>query len=193
MVLPDGAPVALAASWIGRREAKQVSGSDVFDQICRGAGRRYRHFFYGSTEDVLSLLRRRVSDLYPGIDVVGTHSPPFRPLTEEERVEEAAMINAARPDIIWVGLGAPKQDLWMAANRAHLNAPVLVGVGAVFDFVSGRKRRAPEAMRAVGLEWLYRLLQEPRRLWRRYLVANTSFVLGVAFPVLRSRLSRPRR
>ena len=134
---------------------------------------------------------------YPGLEVVGTHSPPFRQLTPEEDAAEVALINAARPDYVWIGLGAPKQDLWAARQRAVLDAPVLLAVGAAFDFHSGGLRRAPAWMQRTGLEWLFRLLAEPRRLIRRYAVTNTRFVylVGKGMVIGRapqaSSLSRP--
>jgi len=116
--------------------------------------------------------------------VTGTYSPPFRPLTPEEDEQIVAMINRARPDIVWVGLGAPKQEYWMAEHVGRLEAPVMVGVGAAFDFHSGRKKQAPRWMQRSGLEWLFRLLTEPRRLWRRYLINNPLFLWLVALQLL---------
>ena len=111
--------------------------------------------------------------------MAGGYSPPFRPLTPDDDAEVVDRINAARPDVVWVGLGSPKQDLWMAAHRERLEAPLLVGVGAAFDFYTGRVRQAPRWMMRIGLEWLFRLFQEPRRLWRRYLLGNPRFVFNV--------------
>ena len=129
--------------------------------------------------DYAALLRR-----FPGLVVAGTYSPPFRPLTPEEDEQIVAMINRARPDIVWVGLGAPKQEYWMAEHVGRLEAPVMVGVGAAFDFHSGRKKQAPRWMQRSGLEWLFRLLTEPRRLWRRYLINNPLFLWLVALQLL---------
>ena len=185
MVLPDGAPVAVAARLFGAEAAERVTGSDLFDAVFRRP-LPLRHFFYGSSQHVLDGVQERVAELYPDATVVGAYSPPFRPLTDDERREVFEMINRAAPDVVWVGLGAPRQDLWMAAARPHLDAPVLIGVGAVFDFVSGRVRRAPDVFRRYGLEWFYRLIRDPRRLWRRYLVTNTTFVLAVTPSVVRS-------
>lgn len=186
MVVPDGAPVAAAARLLGARAAERVTGSDLFDAVLRLPNPGLRHFFYGSSPEVLGTMRGRVGQLYPGAIVVGVHSPPYRPLTEDERHHAFGLINQARPDVVWVGLGAPKQELWMAEARPHLTAPVLIGVGAVFDFVGGRLKRAPVVLRRYGLEWLYRLAHDPRRLWSRYLVTNTTFLLGVAPAVLQS-------
>jgi N-acetylglucosaminyldiphosphoundecaprenol N-acetyl-beta-D-mannosaminyltransferase len=186
MVLPDGAPVAWVARRSARRPAHRITGSDVFDAMCGRSVGTYRHFFYGSTDDVLARLEESVRARFPGILICGSHSPPFRSLSPAERSSELALIQAARPDIVWVGLGAPKQDLWMAGVASTLNGPVLIGVGAVFDFVAGTKKRAPRAMQTAGLEWLHRLASEPRRLLRRYAVTNVTFALGVFRDAFRS-------
>lgn len=178
MVLPDGAPVAFVARRLGASAAEQVTGSALFDAVLERAD-EIRHYFYGSSEDVLSDLLVRVHHLYPQAVIAGSYSPPFRALSSAEMQTICNAINDARPDIVWVGLGAPKQDLWMAEARQLLDAPVLVGVGAVFDFVSGHAKRAPLIWRRLGLEWFYRLLRSPRRLWRRYLTTNTTFAWAV--------------
>lgn len=188
MVLPDGAPVAAAARLLGARGAERVTGSDLFAAVFGLPYPDLRHFFYGSSPEVLDAMRQQVEVLYPRATVVGAYAPPFRPLTDGERQDVIRLINQARPDVVWVGLGAPKQELWMANSRPHLEAPVLIGVGAVFDFVSGREKRAPVGFRRHGFEWLYRLACDPRRLWRRYMFTNTSFVLGVAPAVIRCRV-----
>jgi N-acetylglucosaminyldiphosphoundecaprenol N-acetyl-beta-D-mannosaminyltransferase len=139
----------------------------------------YRHFLYGGAEGVPELLAVELRRLFPGLQVVGEYSPPFRNLTQEEEKEIEEMINQADPDIIWVGLGTPKQDLWMAKHRPNLNAPVIIAIGAAFNFHTGRIPQAPAWMQRISLEWLFRLIQEPRRLWYRYLVYNPLFVLKV--------------
>ena len=174
MVLPDGAPVAWAA------RTRRIAGSDVFEELCRRSpGRGYRHFLLGSTDETLALLHAQVESSYPGIEICGAYSPPFGPVLEGLVPEAAEIVNAARADIVWVGLGAPKQELFMRALRPLAEAPLLLGVGAVFDFASGTKRRAPAWMQRAGLEWLHRLCSEPRRLARRYLVTNTAFALAL--------------
>jgi N-acetylglucosaminyldiphosphoundecaprenol N-acetyl-beta-D-mannosaminyltransferase len=191
LVLPDGAPIAWAVGRDTGTRSERVTGCDVFDALCRrspAAG--YRHFFYGSTPETVELLRRRVSERYPGIQICGVLSPPFGPV--ELRREELAAINAARPDIVWVGLGAPKQELWMGRARQHLEAPLLLGVGAVFDFASGRKPRAPRILQRLWLEWLHRLITEPRRLARRYTVTNTTFVVAMLRSLLGASDEVPR-
>ena len=175
MVLADGAPVAWAA------DTQRIAGADVFEELCRRSpARGYRHFFLGSTEETLGLLRDRVAWSYPGIEICGTHSPPFGRRLDELAAQLAEIVDRANPDVVWVGLGAPKQELFMQALRPLVTAPLLLGIGAVFDFASGTKRRAPAWMQRAGLEWLHRLRHEPRRLARRYLVTNTAFVLALA-------------
>jgi len=148
--------------------------------VCEvSAERGYKHFFYGGAEGVPVLLAKGLQSRFPGLQVVGAYSPPFRDLSQAEEKEIEAMINQTDPDIIWVGLGTPKQDLWMARHRPNLNAPVIIAIGAAFDFHTGRVPQAPARMQRYGLEWLFRLVQEPGRLWHRYLVYNPWFVLKV--------------
>jgi len=128
----------------------------------------WRHYFYGGEPGVVEALAARLLDRFPGLTVAGTTTPPFRPLTQAEEEETVARINNARPDIVWVGLSSAAQERWMADHRDRLSAPLLVGVGAAFDFLSGRKPQAPRWIQRSGLEWLFRLATEPRRLWRRY-------------------------
>jgi N-acetylglucosaminyldiphosphoundecaprenol N-acetyl-beta-D-mannosaminyltransferase len=137
--------------------------------------RGYRHFLYGSSETTLALLQENLRRNFPRAAIVGRYSPPYRALTCEEEFEVDRMMNSANPDIVWVGLGAPKQDRWMAAHRSSLKAPVLIGVGAAFDMLAGTVNRAPRFLRRTGFEWMFRVLQEPRRLSRRYLQSNYKF------------------
>jgi N-acetylglucosaminyldiphosphoundecaprenol N-acetyl-beta-D-mannosaminyltransferase len=181
LATPDGMPLV----WLGRRlsgrPTGRVYGPDLMLALCQvSIETGYRHYFYGGEERIPQQLAQRLTARFPGLTVVGAYSPPFRPLTEGERARVVEQVNEARPDIIWVGLGTPMQDLWMAAYRPLLNAPVLIGVGAAFDIHSGRQSQAPKWMRRNGLEWLFRLVQEPRRLWRRYLLYNPWFVSLVA-------------
>lgn len=193
LAAPDGVPLV----WVGRllgRHVERVCGPDVMPALIdRSRTQGSRHFFYGGAPGVAERLAARLSEQYPGLQVVGCYSPPFRPLTAEEDAAEIALINAARPDYVWVGLGAPKQDHWVARQRPHLEAAVLLAVGAAFDFHSGGLRRAPAWMQARGLEWLFRLYAEPRRLARRYLVTNTRFMWLLAGEWLRRRRPRWRR
>lgn len=177
MATPDGMPLV----WLGRkksgRDVRRVYGPDLMLALCQLSARRgYSHYFYGGAEGIPELLAERLKARIPGLEVAGGYSPPFRPLTPEQDARIVSQINAAHPDIVWVGLGTPKQDLWMASHRDRLTAPVLIAVGAAFDFHAGRKKQAPRWMQRSGLEWLFRLVTEPRRLWRRYLVYNPLFV-----------------
>jgi len=167
--------------------------------VCeRGQDHGVRHFFYGTTAATLSALCDRLTRQFPKIVIAGVHAPPFRPLSAEEERQAADLINAAAPDIVWVGLGTPKQDFWVARMRPVLNAPALIAVGAAFDFHSGRVRQAPRWMMRCGLEWFYRFCREPRRLGRRYLVGNAVFLwlilrqwlCGIPRPMRRGRHDR---
>ena len=135
----------------------------------------YKHFFYGSTQETLEKLRQSLLDLYPDLKIVGMYSPPFRPMTQEEDVEVSRRINEKKPDFVWVGLGAPKQEIWMAEHQGKISG-LMVGVGAGFDYWSGKIKRAPKWMQDHNLEWLFRLLQEPKRLFGRYFYTNIKFI-----------------
>jgi N-acetylglucosaminyldiphosphoundecaprenol N-acetyl-beta-D-mannosaminyltransferase len=177
MVTPDGMPLVFLSRRMGYHDVERVYGPDLmlaFSELA--AERGFRNYYYGGAEGVPETLAEALTARFPGLEVVGTYSPPFRDLTEEEDQAIIDAINEAKPDIVWIGLGSPKQDAWMAEHRARLNAPVLIGVGAAFDFLSGRKRQAPRWMQRNGLEWFYRLVHEPRRLWRRYLINNSLFI-----------------
>jgi N-acetylglucosaminyldiphosphoundecaprenol N-acetyl-beta-D-mannosaminyltransferase len=188
MVVPDGMPLVWLSRLRGFAGVERVYGPDLLLACCdRSRETGYRHFFYGGGPGVPELLCQRLGARYPGLVVAGAISPPFRKLAPEEEAEVVLQINAAKPDIVWVGLGTPKQERWMAEHRAVLAAPVLIGVGAAFDFHAGLKRQAPKWMQRSGLEWLFRLLAEPRRLWRRYLRNNPLFVWGVLLQALRLR------
>jgi N-acetylglucosaminyldiphosphoundecaprenol N-acetyl-beta-D-mannosaminyltransferase len=177
LATPDGMPLVWLGKWKSQAEVSRVYGPDLMVALCQcSVERGYTHYFYGGAAGVPEQLAERLQARFPGLAVAGAYSPPFRPLTLAENSQVINQINGARPDIIWVGLGTPKQDLWMAAQRAHLTAPVLIGVGAAFDFHTGRLPQAPHWMQRNGLEWLFRLWQEPRRLWYRYLVYNPLFV-----------------
>lgn len=192
MATPDGMPLV----WLGRlhgQRVERVYGPDVMLAACaQGQNRGYRHFFYGGAEGVAEQLVARLRARFPALQVAGIYTPPFRPLTPEEEQEVAALINASQADIVWVGLGTPKQDYWVARFRPLLEAPVLLAVGAAFDFHAGRVRQAPRWMQRSGLEWLFRLSQDPVRLWQRYLVGNPRFVYLVARQMVRG-MYRPVR
>lgn len=188
MATPDGMPLVWLGRWHGHREADRVYGPDLMLELCRrSAETGHRHFFYGSTPEVLADLEANLRRRFPGLQIAGTHSPPLRPPDAPEDPEVLAAIDAARPDVVWVGLGTPKQDYWISRHRPLLQAPVLVAVGAAFDFHAGRKAQAPRWVQRSGLEWLFRLLHEPRRLARRYLLYNPWFIALTALQLSRLR------
>ena len=189
LIEPDGMPLVLLARRRGVK-AERVCGPDFLPALVgRGVPLGHTHFFFGRAPGVLEELARRLVKAYPGLRVAGTLSPPFREPTPEEEESLVAEINAAKPDYVWAGLGAPKQDLWVAAHRERLDASALLAVGAAFDFHSGKRRRAPRWMQRTGTEWLFRLLHEPRRLASRYTVVNAHFLLLVLKEGLRGRRS----
>lgn len=181
MVIPDGRPVAWICRAMGHRNVEQVRGSDLMLEACkRFVGRNCRHFLYGGwPPEVVEQLASNLRERCPGIQIVGTYAPPFRSLNGEEDAAIVERINATRPDIIWIGLGAPKQDFWAEAHVGKIVAPVLIAVGAAFDFHSGRKPQAPRWMMSIGLEWFFRVLTEPRRLGPRYLRDNPVFIWNI--------------
>lgn len=167
---PDGMAVVWYLRVRGHRNVTRVYGPDLMLAFCeRSVESGTRHYLYGGAEGVAETLATKLKNRFPGIQVVGMDSPPFRELTAEEDQGAVKRIRAARPDIVWVGIGSPRQERWMAEHVHRLDVPVLVGVGAAFDFLSGNKAQAPYWMQRSGLEWLFRLCNEPRRLWRRYL------------------------
>lgn len=170
LVLPDGIGIVLAARLLGYPRCGRATGPTLMLKLCDwGRKKGYRHFFYGGAEGVADKLADKLSHEYPGLNVAGTYCPPFRTLCEREDLEVIDKINSAGPDILWVGLGAPKQEKWMAEHVGRINATAMIGVGAAFDFHSGKVKWAPSFVRRLGLEWAYRLIQEPRRMWRRNL------------------------
>ncbi len=176
LVQPDGMPLV----WLGRRAGipvERVCGPDVMPALVElGLPYGRTHYFYGGAPGVPEGLAARLAARYPGVRIAGTMSPPFRALTPDEEAAIVAEINEAAPDYVWVGLGAPKQDIWVAAHRARLDAPVLLAVGAAFDFLAGTRRRAPRWMQRTGTEWIFRLVTEPRRLAGRYTRVNARFL-----------------
>lgn len=191
--VPDGQPLVWALRALGHREASRVYGPDLMAHYCERAASRTgaRMFLYGGRNDAaLEQLRTALVTRFPGLEIVGAFSPPFRPLTDGERDAVVQQINASGADVVWVGTGQPKQEKWMAEMRDRLEPPLLVGVGAAFDFHAGIVRQAPPWMQACGLEWLYRLLKEPRRLWRRYARYNPRFVVSFARQYVKHRSGR---
>lgn len=194
MVVPDGQPVVWAMNALGHRQPHRVYGPDLMAHYCeRSARTGTRMFLYGGrNQGALVQLALNLRTRFPGLRIVGGYSPPFRELEPAEIDAIVDEINAAKPDVVWVGIGVPKQEKWMATMRDRLEAPVLVGVGAAFDFHAGLVPQAPSWMQNAGLEWLFRLAQEPRRLWRRYLTYNPRFVVGFVRQLMRERLLRRR-
>jgi N-acetylglucosaminyldiphosphoundecaprenol N-acetyl-beta-D-mannosaminyltransferase len=177
----DGMPLVWWCRHSGYSAAGRVCGSDLLLAMCGTAPERsHRHFFYGGSPRVAEQLVSRLTQRFPGLVVAGYRSPPFRPLTQEEDAAEVEAINEARPDFVWVGLGMPKQEKWMALHVGKIHAAALLGVGAAFDFLSEAKPRAPSWMQRSGFEWCFRLMTEPRRLARRYLIDNSIFLARAA-------------
>jgi len=178
MVTPDGMPVVWLARARGCQDIERTYGPDLMLDVCNhGQDLGLRHFFYGGTEGTLRKLQQKLLESYPQILVAGSYAPPFKAGVWQEDEEIIDRINSSAADIVWVGLGSPKQDFWMQMHRPLLNAPVIIGAGAAFDFCSGTKPQAPRWMMAIGLEWFFRLCSEPRRLWKRYLIGNSLFII----------------
>ena len=176
MAIPDGGPLSTVGRKRGYKEMTRTTGPDFLKAILEVSPEKgYKHFFYGSTNETLEKLRVEINKSNPGVEIVGMYSPPFRPLTEDEDVQIIKVINKTKPDFIWVGIGAPKQEQWMAQHQGKVHG-FMVGVGAAFDYMAGNINRAPAWMQRNNLEWLYRLAQDPVRLFRRYLVTNSKFV-----------------
>ena len=168
LTLPDGVGIILAAKLLRYPHHGRVTGPMLMLRLCDwGRAEGLRHFFYGGAPGVADAMAERLKQNYPGLDVAGTYCPPFRELTPAEDTDILGHINRAKPDIVWAGLGSPKQEKWMIAHQGKIDAAALIGVGAAFDFHSGRVKWAPKWVRDLGLEWAYRLATEPRRMWRR--------------------------
>lgn len=176
MAIPDGGPLSTVGQKRGFKDMARTTGPSLMGEIFKiSAEKGYRHYFYGSTEETLELLYQKLTDHYTGIQIAGMYSPPFRPMTEEEDQAIVERINETKPDFVWIGLGAPKQEKWMAAHYGQIDG-LMIGVGAGFDYYAENIKRAPEWMQKSNLEWLYRLMQDPKRLFKRYLVTNTKFI-----------------
>lgn len=176
MAIPDGGPLSSVGRKRGFSEMERTTGPDYMKEILKISREEgYRHFFYGSTEKTLEILEETLQSRYPGVQIAGMYSPPFRLMTPEEDQEIIKMINESHADFVWIGLGAPKQERWMADHKGKING-FMVGVGAAFDYEAGNIERAPVWMQKANLEWLYRLMQEPKRLFKRYFYTNTKFV-----------------
>ncbi len=186
LALPDGKPISLIQKLCGYKNARQTAGPDLMEKVWKlTENTDIKHFFFGGSEEAIKKLRNNIKQKYPNLKIVGMISPPFRTLTDEEDKGVIKRINESGADIIWVGLGAPKQEHWMYAHKGKVHA-LMFGVGAGFDFHAGTVKRAPKLIRKLYLEWLYRLFQDPKRLWKRYLTSNVKFI----FYILKSALFR---
>lgn len=192
--VPDGIAPIWVARLHGHRNVQRAPGAAIMREFFRRANQKqYRSYFYGDTDATLAALKTSLSRDYPGHQVVGAFSPPFRKLTPEEDQEIVDRINAARPDILWVGLGMPKQDIWIYERLHRLNVPVAIGVGAAFAFVAGTVQRCPEWIGSMGFEWVYRFLREPKKLWRRDILDGPQFLFHVGMELIRNPSHKLRR
>jgi N-acetylglucosaminyldiphosphoundecaprenol N-acetyl-beta-D-mannosaminyltransferase len=190
--VPDGQPLVWAINALGHSLTDRVYGPELMARACAHAAAETGHRLYlygGRDAEALVRLGAGLRRRFPGLNIVGGYAPPFRALTSDERAAIAAEINESEADVVWVGIGVPKQEKWMATMRPHIDAPVLVGVGAAFDFLAGLVPQAPPELQRVGLEWAFRLAQEPRRLWRRYLRYNPRFVAAFARQLVAHRVA----
>lgn len=176
MALPDGGPLSALGQKRGYKNMARTTGPNLMGEIFKiSAEKKYRHYFYGSNKETLELMHQKLTERYPGIQIVGMYSPPFRPLTKDEDKVVIERINKTKPDFVWIGLGAPKQEKWMAAHQGKIIG-LMLGVGAGFDYYAEKIKRAPMWMQRNNLEWLYRLIQDPKRLFKRYLYTNINFI-----------------
>lgn len=190
LVTPDGMPLVLALRWLGWPQATRVYGPDLMLHCCQKAAQdKLPIYLYGGTDAMLEKLQHNLINRFPDLEIAGAHSPPFRKLTPAEEQQDRERIHQSGAAIVFVALGCPKQELWMARQQGKLNA-VMIGVGAAFGFHSGEVSQAPRWMMKLSLEWLYRLLAEPRRLWKRYLINNPAFVLLLGWELCRHHLRR---
>jgi N-acetylglucosaminyldiphosphoundecaprenol N-acetyl-beta-D-mannosaminyltransferase len=176
LTTPDGMPTVWLGRFHGFKHMHRVYGPDYMLSLCqRSVARGYRHFLYGGKPGVAEQLRAQLTRQFPGLQIVGTYTPPFRPLSAAEEEDLRAQLEASQADVFWCGLSTPKQERFMATYCGRLPVKLMVGVGAAFDLLSGNLREAPDWMKSAGLQWLYRLIKEPRRLWKRYLLNNPKF------------------
>ncbi|XPF95059.1 WecB/TagA/CpsF family glycosyltransferase [Colwellia sp. RE-S-Sl-9] len=177
LVIPDGKPLSWAQKLLGHKEAEQVRGQDIMNALCAQSGKKSLNigFYGGSSDALLNVVKAKLLESYPDINITYAFSPPFRPLTETEDADVVTAINNANVNVLFVGIGCPKQERWMAEHKESLNC-VMLGVGAAYDFIAGEKKHAPRWIQKIGMEWMFRLLSEPKRLWRRYFSTNPRFI-----------------
>jgi N-acetylglucosaminyldiphosphoundecaprenol N-acetyl-beta-D-mannosaminyltransferase len=191
LCLPDGMPMVWVGRLQGHQSMRRVYGPDFMLEFCRqSVARNYRHFLYGGKEGVADELAAELRRRFVGLQIVGTYTPPFRPLAVEEEEELVSMIKLCKPDVIWVGLSTPKQERFMAQYLDRLDTKLMIGVGAAFDLHTGRMKDAPGWVKVVGLQWLHRLFQEPSRLWKRYLINNPKFLFRIALQFVSAKFCR---
>ncbi len=182
LAVPDGMPLVWIGKHRGYKDMEKCSGPDIMTHLFKLSEEKgYTNYFYGGTEDNIKILGNELHAKYPKLKILGMYSPPFRELTKEEDDNIIKKINELKPNILWIGLGAPKQEVWMYQHFEKLSGSVIFGVGAAFNFHSGTLKRAPIWMQKTGLEWLYRLFKEPKRLWKRYLITNSLFIFYLFF------------
>jgi N-acetylglucosaminyldiphosphoundecaprenol N-acetyl-beta-D-mannosaminyltransferase len=188
LVLPDGRPIAWAQILLGHSNAEQVRGQDIMNALCAASGSENFNigFYGGSSTALLEEVVANLKNSFPDINITYTYSPPFRSLTPDEDTAVVDAISAAKVDVLFVGIGCPKQERWMAEHKDKLHC-VMLGVGAAFDFIAGSKKHAPRWMQKIGLEWLFRLASEPSRLWRRYLIQNPRFIYHFSKQLIKHR------
>jgi N-acetylglucosaminyldiphosphoundecaprenol N-acetyl-beta-D-mannosaminyltransferase len=192
LTTPDGMPLVWMGHALGHKHTRRVYGPDLMRALSEVSARRgYRQYYYGGADKVAERLANTLARSYRGLQVAGHFCPPFRALTSAEDEAVVNTINAAKPDIVWVGLSTPKQEYWMAAHIGRIEAPIMIGVGAAFDFLAGLKPQAPAWMQQSGLEWSYRLATEPRRLWRRYLSIVPRFLVLAAWQLMKTSPPTP--
>ncbi len=191
LVIPDGKPLSWAQKLLGHNNASQVRGQDIMNSLCASSREQPLNigFYGGSSEALLNTVKEKLVASYPGINITYAFSPPFRLLTEEEDDAVVQGINSSDVNVLFVGIGCPKQERWMAEHKAQLNC-VMLGVGAAYDFIAGSKKHAPRWMQKIGMEWLFRLCSEPKRLWRRYFSTNPRFIWHFGKQLLKHKLSR---
>lgn len=179
MAIPDGGPLSSVGRKRGAKKMRRTTGPSYMEEILNiSEVNGYKHYFFGSTQDTLDKLKNTLEKKYPNLQIAGMYSPPFRSMTEEEDREIIERINMSTPDYIWVGLGAPKQEKWMSEHQGKVDG-LMIGVGAAFDYFAGNIKRAPQWMQKMNLEWFYRLLQDPKRLFKRYFITNSKFIWNV--------------
>lgn len=190
LTIPDGKPLSWAQKLLGHSDAEQVRGQDIMNAICERYGEKQLNIglYGGSSDELLAQVVNKLTARFPDINIAYTYSPPFRPLTTEEDGSVVKAINDAKVNVLFVGIGCPKQERWMAEHKDSLNC-VMLGVGAAFDFIAGSKKHAPRWMQQIGLEWFFRLLSEPKRLWKRYLITNPRFIWHFSKQLLKYKLS----